>query len=119
MSQEIGCVFFFFLGGCTIPVIRGSRLSCLLALRTQKTHSRGHTHLNLALMAGQTGEGEETGDGVATRAGAQTHSRTHNCINKHAVPVFVFFCFLFICFFQSCFGSGGTAAKGEGLRASE
>lgn len=43
MSQEIGCVFFS--GGCTIPVIRGSRLSCLLALRPQKTRTRTDTRV--------------------------------------------------------------------------
>lgn len=45
MSQEIRCVFFLG-GGHTIPVIRGSRLSCLLALHTENTLARTHTHLN-------------------------------------------------------------------------
>lgn len=57
MSQEIGCVFFS--GGCTIPVIRGSRLSCLLALHTQKTHSHGHTQPNTRPQPGRRGRGRD------------------------------------------------------------
>ncbi len=61
MSQEIGYVFF---RGCSIPVIRRSRLSCLFALHTYKTHVQRHTH-------------EDTHTHMKTHAHTHTHTHTH------------------------------------------
>lgn len=72
MSQEIGCGFSRGFG---VPAIRGSRLSCLLALHTH-THPRVHRKL----------KGIGTEDGLRTLTKALT--RTREGTNKHVVSYF-------------------------------